>query len=105
MTQSIDKRDGSIASGKSNYEAWKFRIVRILKEKGLLTAIEKDLDKDNRKAVSQDNAAFTIITLYVRDSQITHIQECVTALEAWEGLRIVHQRTGTSGRMVLMQQL
>jgi len=105
LTQSIEKLDGSIASGKSNYQAWKFRIVRILKEKGLLTAIEQDPDKGNAKDTARDNAAFTILTLNVRDSQITHIQECVTAKAAWEALRIVHQGIGASGRMVLMQRL
>ena len=94
-----------MVSGKSNYQAWKFRIVRILKEKGLLPAIEENLDKTNSKALAQDNAAFTILTLNVKDSQITHIQECSTAKQAWESLRIVHQGIGESGRIVLMQRL
>jgi len=71
-----------MASGKSNYQAWKFRIIRILKEKVLLTAIEEDLDTSNSKALALDNAAFTILTLNVKDSQITHIQECRTTKEA-----------------------
>ena len=95
----------SMASGKSNYQARTFRIVRILKEKGLLAAIEEDLDTSNSKALAQDNAAFTILTLNVKDSQITHIQECGTTKEAWDSLRIVHQGIGASGRMVLMQRL
>ena len=105
LTQSIEKLDGSMASGKSNYQAWKFRVIRILKEKGLLTAIEESLDKTNNKAIALDNAAFTIITLNVRDSKITHIQDCGTAQEAWEALRIVHQGIGASGKMVLIQRL
>ena len=105
LTQSIEKLDGSMASGKSNYQAWKFRVIRILKEKGLLTAIEESLDKTNNKAMTLDNAAFTIITLNVRDSQITHIQDCSSAKEAWETLRIFHQGIGASGRMVLIQRL
>ena len=105
LTQSIEKLDGSMASGKSNYQAWKFRIIRILKEKGLVSAIEEDLDKGNSKAVSRDNAAFSTLTLNVKDSQITHIQECGTAKAAWEALRVIHQGIGASGRMVLMQRL
>jgi len=105
LTQSIEKLDGSMESGRSNYQAWKFRVIRILKEKGLLTAIEEDLDKNDSKAMSRDNAAFPILTLNVRDTQITHIQECSTAKEAWEALRIVHQGIGASGRMVIMQRL
>ena len=57
-----------MASGKSNYQVWKFRIICILKEKGLLAAIEVDLDKTDSKAMSRDNAAFTMLTLNVRDS-------------------------------------
>ena len=82
LTQLIEKPNGSMASGRSNYQAWKFRVIRILKEKGLLTAIEEDLDKNDSKAISRDNAAFTILTLNVRDSQITHIQQSSTAKEA-----------------------
>jgi len=70
--------DGSMAAGKINYQAWKFRIVRILKEKGLLTAIEEEVDENNSKEVGRDNAAFTILTLNIKGSQITHIQECCT---------------------------
>jgi len=105
LSKSIEKLDGSIASGKSNYQAWKFRIVRILKDKGLLLAIEENLDKINSKALGQDNAAFTILTLNVKDSQITHIQECSTAKQAWESLRIVHQGIRASRPMKLMQRL
>jgi len=94
-----------MASGKSNYQAWKFRISRILKEKWLLTAIETDIDKGNSENLACDNAAFTILTLNVKDSQITHIQERTTAKEAWEALRIVHLGIRASGRMVLMQRL
>jgi len=82
LTQSIEKLDGSMAASKSNYQAWKFRIMRILTEKGLHTAIEKALDKSDTKDVAPDNAAFTILTLNVKDSQITHIQGCGTAKEA-----------------------
>jgi len=40
LSHSIEKLDGSMASGKSNYVAWKFRILRILKEKGLSHVLE-----------------------------------------------------------------
>ena len=66
LTQSIEKHNGSIVSGKSNYQAWKLRIVLIQKEKRLLTAIENELDERNVKDLARDNGAF-IITLNVRD--------------------------------------
>ena len=105
LTQSIEKLDGSMASGRSNYQAWKFRIIRILKEKGLLRAIEGELDRSDSKDIARDNAAFTILTLNIKDSQITHIQECGTAREAWDALKTVHQGIGACGRMVLLQRL
>jgi len=71
----------------------------------LLTAIEEEVDKNNSKEVVQDNAAFTILTLNVKDPQITHIQECNTAKEAWDALQVVHPGIGASGGMVLMQRL
>ena len=41
LTQSIVKLDGSMATGQSNYNAYQFRIQRILKEKDKLPAIEE----------------------------------------------------------------
>jgi len=55
--------------------------------------------------LSRANAAFTILTLNVKDSQITHIHECTSAKDAWEALLTVHQGIGASGRMVLIQRL
>jgi len=100
LTQSIEKLDGSMATGQSNYNAWRFRNIRILKEKNLLSAIE-----DTEVSSSKDDQAFTIITLNIKDSQIPHIQDTTTAKQAWAALREVHQGIGTNGRMVLMQRL
>ena len=105
LTQSIENLDGSMALGRSNYQAWKFRIIRILKEKGLLRVIEGDLDTSNSKDIARDNAAFTILTLNIKDLQITYIQECGTAREAWDALQSVYQVIGACGRMVLIQRL
>ena len=100
LTQSIEKLDGSMATGQSNYNAWRFRIIRILKEKDLLEAIDEEI-----VSTGKDDQAFTIITLNIKDSQIPHIQDATTAKEAWASFREVHQGIGTNGRMVLMQRL
>lgn len=78
-----------MALGRSNYQAWKFRIIRILKEKGLLRVIEGDLDTSNSKDIARDNAAFTILTLNIKDLRITYIQDCGTAREAWNAFKSV----------------
>jgi len=77
QTQSIEKLDGSMATGQSNYNVWRFRIVRILKEKNLLGAVEDETVSD-----TQDDRAFTIITLNIKDSQIPYIQDSKTNKEA-----------------------
>ena len=102
LTQSIEKLDGSMATGQSNYNAWRFRIIRILKEKDLLEAIE---ERGTPVGNTKDDQAFTIITLNIKDSQIPHIQDATTAYKAWIALKEVHQGIGTNGRMVLMQRL
>jgi len=91
-----------MATGRSNFNAWRFRIIRILKEKSLLSAIESDTDS---VSTAKDNQAFTIITLNIKDSQIPHIQDCTTAKEVWNALKKVHQGIRANGRMVLMQRL
>jgi len=100
LTLSIQKLEGSMATGQSNYNAWRFRIMRILKEKDLLPAIG-----DSTVSSTKDDQAFTIITLKIKDSQIQYIQNATTAKEAWAALKEVHQGIGLSGKMVLMQRL
>jgi len=102
LTQSINKLDGSMATGQSNYHAWRFRIIRILKEKGLLEAIE---DSEDSISPSKDNQAFTIITLNIKDSQIPYIQDPSSTRDAWKSLKEVHQGIRMNGRMILMQRL
>jgi len=102
LTQSIEKLDGAMATGQSNYNAWRFRIIRILKEKDLLSAIE---DSSNTLSSNKDDQAFTIITLNIKDSQIPYIQDATTTKEAWSALKEVQQGIGMNGRIVLMQRL
>ena len=107
LSHSIEKLDGTMATGKSNYNSWRFRLVRILKEKDLLTLVTDKPPQASTatetssstagKAPSRspelaefrvkDNLAFTIITLNIKDSQIPHIQICETAKQAWDALR------------------
>lgn len=89
-----------MATGQSNYNAWRFTIIPILKEKDLLEAIDEEI-----VTTGKDDQAFTIITLNIKDSQIPHIQDATTVKEAWVSLKEVHQGIGTNGRMVLMQRL
>ena len=109
LSHSIEKLDGSMATGKSNYVAWKFRVLRILKEKGLAGALEESTDDDSTSnlatAERKNDQAFTIICLNIRDSQIPHIQAASSVKEAWDALAKVHQGIGSNGLMVLIQKL
>ena len=86
LSHSIEKLDGSMATGKSNYVAWKFRVLRILKEKGLVSALEESIDDDTASdqttAERKNDQAFTIICLNIRDSQIPYIQAASSAKDA-----------------------
>jgi len=100
LTPSIEKLDGSMATGQSNYNAWRFRIIRILKEKDLVGAIE-----DSTVSTTKDDQAFTIITLNIKDSQIPYIQDATNTKAAWAAVKEVHQGIGMNRKMVLMQRL
>jgi len=91
-----------MATGQSNYNAWRSRIFRILKEKDLLSAIE---DSEDRVSSSKDDQPFTIFTLNVKDSQIPYIQDVTTTKEAWTALKKAHHCIRMNRRMVLMQRL
>jgi len=101
LSHSIEKLDGSMATSKSYYVAWKFRVLRILKEKGLARALEASTNDDSasdQAAMERMNdQAFTIISLNIRDSQIPHIQSARNAKDAWEALAKVHQGIGSNG--------
>jgi len=77
LTQSIEKPEGSMATGQSNYNARRCRIIRILKEKDLLEAIES-----STVSVAKDDQAFMIIIHNIKDSQIPHVQDASTATSA-----------------------
>jgi len=100
-----------MATGKSKYFAWKFLILRILKEKGLDRALENGADNDDGDATDMatreriNDQALTILSLNIRDSQRSHIQVARNAKEGWEALAKVHQGIGSNGRMVLMQKM
>lgn len=76
-TQSIEKLDGSMATGQSNYNPSCFRIVCILKEKNLLGAVEAETVSDTK-----DESGFTISTLNLKDLQIPYIQDSKTTKQA-----------------------
>ena len=88
LSHSIKTLDGSMATGKSNYVARKFRVLHILKEKGLVSALEDVATDDSDSAVSStttermNDQVFTIISLNIRDCQIPHIQCTSNAKEA-----------------------
>ena len=125
LSHSIDKLDGTMATGQSNYNAWRFRLVCILKEKSLLTIVTEgsgstptneeisptaarkkpDVALESADFLQKDNQAFTIITPNIKDSRIPHIQCCDTAKEACDAHCEVHQGIGVNGRMVLTQRL
>ena len=111
LSHSIEKLDGSMATGKSNYVAWRFRVLRILKEKGFASAVvdmaADGADSSSNTATTErvNDQAFTIICLNIHDSLIPHIQSATNAKEAWDTLPKVHQGIGANGRMVLMQRL
>jgi len=77
-----------MTTGKSNYVTWRFRGLRILKEKGLASAV---VDMAADRADSSSNPATTervndqpctIICLNIHDSQIPRIQSASNAKEA-----------------------
>jgi len=98
-----------MATGRSNYVAWKFRVLGILKEKGLKGVVEDNTDDDTPGGQANtdrvNHQGLMIISLNICNSQIPHIQAATSAKEAWEALAKVHQGIGSNGGMVLMQRL
>ena len=58
LSHSVDKLDRTMATGHSKYNAWRFRLTRILKEKKLLTIVMDGPGStpNNEKSPEQESA-------------------------------------------------
>jgi len=48
-----------------------------------------------------DDRAFNIISLNIKDLQISHIQDCLSAYKTWTELAKVCQGIGANGGMII----
>ena len=84
----------------TNYGAWKFKMRLLLVHKDLWTVVQGLVNDDEKS-----NKALALIGLSVNDAQIVHIQDCLSAKEAWDKLNKLYENTGTANKMHLQEDL
>lgn len=95
---SITKLDGE------NYLNWRFKMEMLLKEKKVWLVISQSKpDPVTTAWTENDEKAFTTIALTIEDSQIQHIRNCTTAVDAWNALKEVHEKDTHSNRVRLLR--
>lgn len=92
----IDKLDAL------NYHTWRAKTKAILIAKDQWNVIEETASDDPSEAWKKtDQKALSTIFLLVNDSELTHIEDCETAAEAWKRLCEVFEAKGIMRRVLL----
>jgi hypothetical protein len=93
-----------------NYHLWKFKMMMVLKEKGLWEFVEgKELDpaaseKERNDFKRREERALALLVLSLSDAQLLHVQPALTAKEAWLKLSEVHERKGLANKLYLRRK-
>jgi hypothetical protein len=102
---SIDKLDAS------NYHTWWTKMRAILIAKDQWHVVDDgggDEGEETRRTDAwkkSDQKALSSIYLMVNDSELTHIEECTTAADAWRKLNEVFEAKGIMRRVLLKRNL
>ena len=69
--------------------------------------VKNESDSAELKALfdAKDEKALASIMLCIKTSQINHIKNCETAVEAWQRLSEIHTPSGPARRICLLKQL
>ncbi|RPA84565.1 hypothetical protein BJ508DRAFT_303672 [Ascobolus immersus RN42] len=77
----------------TNYSAWKYRLIQLLKAEGVWQLVEDGPVDGTAQAANnqaEDQRALLIISLTIDDQEIKHISGCKSARDAWFALRNTH---------------
>lgn len=84
----------------ANYPAWKFKMRMLLVQNRLWANVTGVTTVDTESLES-----LSLIELSIEDSQIVHVQECVSGKQAWDKLKGLYENTSMANRMHLMEEL
>lgn len=91
---------------QDNYFNWKFKMQMLLIERGCWKSItDVPPDPITNGWMESDQKALTTIALNVDDSQIQHIRDCKSALEAWNALKEFHEKDSPCNRVYILRQI
>lgn len=92
--------------GSDNYQTWAFAIKSLLE----LNDLEKCIEVGTGTAAAESDAgklkkAKAKIVLSIESSLYVHVQNCLSALEIWQKLKVLYEDKGLSRRIGLLRTL
>src|SRR5690349_6892163 len=85
-----------------NFHTWRAKTKAILIAKDQWSVIEEQVSDEPTDAWKKiDQKALSTIFLLVNDSELTHIEDCETAADAWKRLSEVFEAKGIMRRVLL----
>lgn len=97
----------------NNFPNWKFRMLTVLDDLGLVQCVEDTFWKgfteakedEKQKRLKQDKRCRTTIVMRVADSHLEYCKDKDTACEMWESLIKTFERKGISSQLLLRKKL
>lgn len=89
----------------ANFSNWKFRIKLLLEEKGLIAAVNNDIDREEKKELEMDSKARSLIVQCISDKYIEIIKKCETAKQMISHLEKIFERKSIFNKLYLKKQL
>lgn len=102
----MENKYSIVKLNNSNYFVWKFKIQLLLTKEGSWDCVTKtkpltagdDWDK-------KDGQGYATIGLNVDDEQLIHIRNAKTAKEAWDALKMYHEKSTPNSSVRCMKQI
>lgn len=100
---------GIVKLNNTNYQAWKYKVEKLLKREGTWRALSTPKPIGNEEAIEswevKDEKAQGTICLLLEDDQTPHTLEKKTAKEIWDALEKYHQKASGINKFSLVVEL
>lgn len=92
--------------GENGSATWKVRLENLLSREDVWHTIAEDIPEEkSEKWKTTDRRAKATLMLMLEDNQLPLVKKCVHARDAYEALKVYHQKTTRSVRVSLLKKL
>lgn len=103
---STDIKYSIVKLNSNNYFNWRYKLQMLVIEKEVWDVINEEPPNPVTNAwEKKDRKALSTIALNVEDDQIHHIRNCLTAADAWENLKDIHEKDTPNNRACILRKM